>query len=66
MSPCKTDPLKPVLIYIHVVKIRFEGVKKKINNACYYVIQKSSMLFFPTINSINIYFKVGKIIFVNN
>ena len=25
----------------YIVKMRFEGVKKKINNACYYVIQKS-------------------------
>ena len=38
--------------------MRFEGVKKKINNACYYAIQKSSMLFFPNIDSINIYLKV--------
>ena len=26
-SPCETDP--------YIVKMRFEGVKKKINNACY-------------------------------
>ena len=32
-----------------IVKMRFEGVKKKINNVCYYVIQKSSMLFFQTL-----------------
>ena len=43
--------------------MRFEGVKKKINNACYYVIQKSSMLIFSNIDSINIYLKVGKISF---
>ena len=44
----------------------FEGVKKKINNACNYAIQKSSMLIFANIDSINIYFKAGKICFVNN
>ena len=36
---------------------------KKINNACNYVIQKSSMQFFPNIHPIHIYFKVGKIFF---
>ena len=56
-SPCKTDPLKPVLI----VKMRFEEVEKKINNACYYVIQVINA-FFQNIDSINIYFKVGKIV----
>ena len=27
----------------YIVKMKFEEVKNKINNACYYVIQKSSM-----------------------
>ena len=39
----------------------FERASKKINNACNYVIQKLSMLIFRKIESINIYFKIGKL-----
>ena len=52
-SPCKTDPPQTCT---YIVKMRFEGVKKKINNACYYVIQKSLMLSFLNIDSIDLYF----------
>ena len=48
------------------LKMRFEGVKKKVDNACDYVIQKLSMIFFPNIDSINVFFKEGKIYFINN
>ena len=45
ISPCEVYPLKPV-------KMRFEGGIKKSNNACNYVIQKFSMLFFSNIDPI--------------
>ena len=53
-----------LLPFFHLVKMRFEGFKKKINNALYFCNSKvKNAIFFPNIDSINKYLKVGKIFF---
>ena len=41
--------------------MRFEGVKLKNQNACNYVIQKSSIVILPNIDLINIRVKIDKL-----